>query len=169
MSDLPRIQSLAPHFRHIIGAFVVMTSVGVFTGFAFLGNTTHLEPQGIVTQYKGMDEAQMEVAGELKFEKSFRDMLLTTHNHVLGLSPVFLAIGLLYLQCGKVTRLRSLIAIEPLLSLGLTFGGLWVVRFWFEPFVYVVLLSGILMFACFFWMAAVILRSCFRPQPSPGL
>lgn len=146
--------------KKLIFIFVLISFIGVVIGGIFIEITTHMTPQGVVEQYKGLSDNRIEQADELKFPKPVKEMLTTTHNHILGLSSLFLIVGFLYLMCGPHSGLRIAIAVEPLISLFLTFGGLWVVRYLWEPFVYIVILSGTLMIATYAWMSVVIMRAC---------
>lgn len=162
MNPLPHLSHWPPQLRALAGVFTAIALFGFVCGFLFLDVTTHLTPVGIVTHYRGLPEEALDAGGELKFEKSLKEMFTTTHNHVLGLAGPFFLIGFLYLLCGPLNRRRTLIALEPLFALLLTFGGLWIVRFVYAPFVYLVILSGILMVGCYVWMSLVILRACTR-------
>jgi len=158
---LPPIVEWPVAYRKLVGTFVAVALIGFLVGAVFLEVTTHMTPEGVVTQYKGTSKAQMDQGGEMKFAKPVKDMLITTHNHILGLSTLFAVMAFLYLHAGgEVNTIKMSIAVEPLASLILTFGGLWVVRFLWAPFVYVVIASGTLMILCFPWMSMVVLRDC---------
>lgn len=161
-AKLPDIPAWPYAYRFLVIIFVLTTTVGFIIGLSFIEKTTHLLPAGIVTHYKGNKSSELQTGEELKFEKSVNEMLTTTHNHVLGLSFLFLIFGFLYLHTGRITFSKKIIAIEPLVSLVVTFGSLWLVRFVHPIFVYLVVLSGVLMAACFLWMAWIITRSCLR-------
>lgn len=160
MNKLPPLHQWPGTYKKLVLTFVMVAFVGVVLGTVFIEATTHLTPRGVVEQYKGIGEDRMEEVKELKFPKPFKDMLTTTHNHILGLSPLFLIVGFLYLQLGRQEPWRVAVAIEPLISLILTFGGLWVMRYFWSPFVYVVILSGTLMIGTYAWMSIAIARSC---------
>lgn len=162
MTALPRLHTWPAAYRKLVAVFVVVTLVGVVAGAVFIEATTHLTPAGVTAQYRGLDEAAMAEAPEMKFPKSTAEMLTTTHNHILGLSVLFLVYGFLYLHAGAMSRRRVLVAVEPLCSLVVTFGGLWVVRFLWPPFVYVVILSGMLMLGTTAWMGVRIVGACLR-------
>ncbi len=162
MNRLPLLHTWPAAYRKLVAVFVGVTLVGVLVGAVFIEVTTHLTPAGVEAQYRGLDEEAMARAPEMKFPKSVPEMLTTTHNHILGLSVLFLVYGFLYLHTGAASRLRLFIAVEPLCSLVATFGGLWVMRFLWAPFVYVVVLSGALMLGTTAWMGYRILAACLR-------
>jgi len=165
MRSFPLLHSWPAAYKKLILVFTIIAFLGVVIGGIFIEATTNLKPQGVVEQYSGNEQTRAE-AEELKFAKPFKEMLTTTHNHILGLSPLFLIIGMLYLATGGVNGLKMAIATEPFLSLILTFGGLWVMRYWWAPFVYVVIASGTFMLLCFGWMCIIIMRECLKKGPS---
>lgn len=161
-TQLPSLNRWPARYKRVIFFFTAVAFVGVVLGAVFIEATTNLTPQGVVEQYKGISENRIDQVEELKFPKPVKDMLTTTHNHILGLSSLFLIVGLLYLHVGKQEKWRVAVAVEPLLSLVVTFGGLWVMRYVWDPFVYVVILSGTLMVGSYAWMSIVIMRECIR-------
>jgi len=150
-NQLPWLSEWPSAYRKLVLIFLIVIFFGFTSGLIYLSYSTHLTPKGVKVQYKGVD-AETEAVTELKFEKSLPEMLTTTHNHLLGLSGMFLILGFLYLHTGRITSLKLIIAIEPLLSLLITFASIWIMRFLYEPFVYLVFLSGVLMVGSFYWM-----------------
>lgn len=169
MESLPTLDSWPPAVRKLIFTFVLVSFIGVVVGGIMIEVTTHLTPEGVVEQYKGISKSKIDTADELKFPKPIKEMLITTHNHVLGLSSLFVIVGFLYLATGKNSLLQISIAVEPLISLILTFGGLWVMRYLWSPFVYVVIISGALMIGTYAWMSIVVMKTCLAGQEKNGL
>ena len=98
MNTLPPLSDWPAQLRALAGLFTAIALFGFICGFLFLDVTTHLTPDGIITHYNGLPEAALDAGGELKFEKSLKDMLTTTHNHVLGLAGPFFLIGFLFVK-----------------------------------------------------------------------
>jgi hypothetical protein len=48
--------------------------------------------------------------------------------------------------------------VEPILAIGTTFGGIWLMRFVSEYFSWLVLVSGVTMVGCYFVMVMLILK-----------
>lgn len=160
MNSLPTLSNWSPAVKKLIFTFMLVSFIGVVIGGIMIEVTTHLTPEGVVEQYKGISKSKIDTAEELKFPKPIKEMLITTHNHILGLSSLFVIVGFLYLSTGKNSWLQISIAVEPLVSLILTFGGLWVMRYLWSPFVYVVILSGTLMIGTYAWMSLVVMKAC---------
>lgn len=165
METLPKLHSWPQPIKKLILTFVLIAFVGVVFGGIMIEVTTHMTPQGVVQQYKGINQNEMSQAQEMKFPKSLKEMLITTHNHILGLSSLFVLVGFLYLSAvPEVKGLQLSVALEPLISLVVTFGGLWIVRFLWSPFVYVVIVSGTLMVGTFAWMCLIVMKACLTPS-----
>ncbi len=146
----------------ILVAFHLAVLGGYAVGFLNLVETRQLSPTGIETHLWGSDENAWGV-GPLIPRKSLRELIITTHNHVLGLSSIFLIVGMVFMMTPSVpSRWRAIVAVEPFISLLLTFLFLWLTRFFHPGFAYLVLLSGILMHGAFLFMVLANLVVLFR-------
>ena len=75
----------------LIGAFLIVLSVGYFTGFRFVNETTENTPTGIQENYLGNeDDLEAEV---MKFKKPKREMLTIIHTHILSMAVIFFILG----------------------------------------------------------------------------
>lgn len=137
--------------------YILVLTVGVSVGLVFVSQTTGLSSSGAVERFRGSDvEDEFEIAEQ--YPKSINEMLMTTHNHILGFSFIFLTLGTIFYFNSVVTGFwKSFLIIEPLISTLITFGSIWGMRFIHESFVYLTILSSTLLYLSFFAMAAVIL------------
>ncbi|MET7028095.1 hypothetical protein [Sediminicola luteus] len=141
LSTLPR------ELKIFIGAFVVVLSIGFYTGLLFVNETSTSSAQGIEENYLG-NEADEE-AEIMKFKKSDREMLTIVHTHILSMSFIFFLLGGILWFANLSKNLKLFLTVEPLLSVVLTFGGiyfLWSGVLWMK---YVIIFSGTLMTATF--------------------
>ncbi len=164
---LPPLPEWPANYRLLVAVFTLTVALAYLLGTLFIGQNTHFTPSGVVTHFKGNMESGAEEVGEIKFEKPLRDMLLTTHNHLFGLSVVFSLLGFLFLHAGKQAPWKTTLALELLFSLWTTFGGMWLVRFVHWAFVYLVLFSSLVMSTSFFFMAATVFYASVKPFFSP--
>jgi len=137
------IKNLPAGIKIFVGVFVVVLSIGFYTGLLFVSQTGSSTPNGMETTYLGNEED--EGAKVMKFEKSEREMFTIIHTHVLSMSFIFFLMGCLVWCTGIPKNLKLFLTIEPFFSVILTFGGiflLWKGWLWMK---YVVVLSGILM------------------------
>lgn len=145
-----------------IGAFVVILSIGFYTGLMFVNETTGAKPAGITENYLGNEED--EDAEVMKFKKSKREMLTTVHTHILSMSFIFFLLGALVWITKLPKKLKLFLTVEPFLSLILTFGGiylLWSGLLWMK---YIIMISGALMTLTFTLSALVILWQLIKKQ-----
>lgn len=127
----------------LIGAFLVVLSIGFYTGLLFVGETSSTKPIGIEEHYLG-NEA-IEDAQVMKFKKSPIEMLTIVHTHILSMSFIFFLVGLILTTTKLNSKLKLFLVLEPFLSVLLTFGGIYFLWKGFTWFKYIVIFSGILM------------------------
>ncbi len=153
------IYSFPKEIKLLIGAFVIVLSVGFYTGLLFVSETSSTNPNGIEEQYLGNESD--ESATVMKFKKSEKEMLTLVHNHILSMSLIFLLVGLILSTTELNTKLKTLLLVEPFISVLLTFGGLyflWLEIFWMK---YIVMLSGFLMTLTYTISILIILKQLF--------
>lgn len=140
---IPNIDTWSYPLRVMTACFLVVLSVGFFTGIRFVGETDSTTPDGIIEHYNGNE--QDEDVMVMKFKKSAQEMLTIVHTHILSMSMLFFLTGFLLAQTPINERLKLFLIIEPFASILLTFGGLYLIWFGVEWFRYVVIFSGIAM------------------------
>lgn len=154
------ISTLPREIKLLIGAFVIVLSVGFYTGLLFVRETSTAKPNGIEEHYLGNEND--ENAEVMRFKKSNREMLTLVHNHILSMSIIFFLIGILVSITELGRKLKLFLIVEPFLSVLLTFGGiylLWTGILWMK---YIVMISGVLMTLTFTCSTLIILRQLFK-------
>lgn len=158
------ILTLPKEIKLLISAFIIVLSIGFYTGLLFVSETSSANPNGIEEQYLGNESD--EEATIMKFKKSDKEMLSIVHSHVLSMSIIFFLVGLI-LSITKLNKKAKLfLIIEPFFSIILTFGGiylLWKGMFWMK---FVVIFSGSLMTLSFTISIAIILFQLLQKQKS---
>lgn len=156
------LSSFPKEIKIFIGAFIIILSIGFYTGLLFISQTSTATPTGIEENYLGNEED--EDAEVMKFRKSEREMLTIIHTHILSMSFVFFLLGGLVWMIKLPKNLKLFLTVEPFVSVVLTFGGvyfLWAGILWMK---YVVIFSGILMTATFTISSVLVLFQLFiRP------
>ncbi|MGJ8732625.1 hypothetical protein [Cellulophaga fucicola] len=156
------LNTFPSEIKLFIGAFVVILSIGFYSGLLFVNETTESNPGGIEESYLGNE--QDEDAEVMKFKKSKREMLTTVHTHILSMSFIFFLLGALVWITKLPKKLKLFLTVEPFLSVILTFGGiymLWSGMLWMK---YVVMVSGMLMTLTFTISVLVVLLQLFKKQ-----
>ena len=154
------IITLPKEIKLLIGAFVILLSIGFYTGLLFVGETSSANPNGIEEHYLGNEDD--ENAEVMRFKKSDQEMLTLVHNHILSMSIIFFLVGGLVSITKLNRKLKLFLIIEPFVSVLLTFGGLyllWIGVHWMK---YVVMFSGFLMTITFTTSTVIIFKQLFK-------
>lgn len=155
-----RISSFPNYIKHFIAVFVLVLSIGYFTGLLFVGQSNSHHPDGIEKNYLGNEND--EAATVMKFKKGEREMLTILHTHILSLSLIFFIMGGLIACTSLSKRLKTFLMIEPFVSILLTFGGiylLWKGLLWMK---WIVMISGIVMTLVFVISAVAVLFQLYK-------
>lgn len=156
LDDLPK------PFRLLVGLFATNLALGYTTALGYVYNTTRMEPEGIVERFRG-NEGDPE-AVEIAFAKSFQEMLGLTHSHILAMVVfLFLMGGLTLASRRPGPGIRTVLAVEPLVALPVSFAGLWLAWGVHPGFSWLVSVSSGLAALAFYGQALVVLRSCLFP------
>jgi hypothetical protein len=138
-----------------LAVFLVTQFTGVLVGLIYLEYTTKYSPENAVTRYKGTDVTD-EFAIPDEYAKPISEMLITTHNHIIGFSTILFTSGIIFYFNSIISGFwKKFILIEPLLSAVISFGSLWLVRFVHDDFIYLTVASAILLYTSYLIMTAV--------------
>ena len=154
------IVTLPKEIKLLIGVFIIVLSIGFYTGLLFVGETSSVNPSGIEEQYLGNEDD--ENAEVMRFKKSDQEMLSLVHSHILSMSIIFFLVGGLVSITNLNKKLKLFLIVEPFVSVVLTFGGLyllWSGMLWMK---YIVMFSGILMTLTFTASTFIILKQLFQ-------
>ncbi|MBL4746025.1 MAG: hypothetical protein JKY08_06630 [Flavobacteriaceae bacterium] len=154
------IHQFPKEVKLLIGAFVLVLSVGYYTGLAFVHETTDSTPTGIEEQYLGNEND--EEALVMKFKKKKQSMITLIHNHTISLSVLFFMISLLVSMTSYNKTLKKIVMIEPFVSIVVSFGGIYFLWLGFTSLKYIVIISGMLMTLSFVTATLMILTSLFK-------
>jgi hypothetical protein len=153
---------LPKEIKLLIGVFVIVLSIGFFSGLLFVGETSSANPNGIEEQYLGNEHD--EDAEVMKFKKSEKEMLSLVHSHVLSMSIIFFLLALIVSITKLKKQLKTFLMVEPLVSVIFTFGGLyflWAGILWMK---YIVMVSGTLMTLSFLLSVVIILKQLLQKK-----
>ncbi len=154
------IYTLPKELKLLIGAFVIVLSIGFFTGLLFVKDTSSGNPNGIEEQYLGNEADEDTMV--MKFKKSDKEMLSMVHNHILSMSIIFFLVGLLVSITDLKKKAKLFLMIEPFVSVVLTFGGIYLLWKGFVWMKYIVMISGTLMTLTFALSVLIIFIQLFK-------
>lgn len=156
------IHSFPKEIKGLIALFLVILSIGFYTGLLFVNDATELEPEGIEQQYLG-NEADEE-ADVMLFKKSGREILTLIHNHILSLSLTFFVLSLILSTTSINKKIKHFLMFEPLISVLLTFGGIYIMWTGVVWFKYIVMISGMLMTFSFIASTLIIFSQLLKKK-----
>ncbi len=156
------IHQFPKEIKVLIAVFLVVLSIGFYTGLTFVNETTSTSPEGIEANYNGNESD--EDAKVMKFKKSKREILTLVHNHILSLSINFFIVSLLLSTTSINMRLKYFLMVEPLISVLLTFGGIYMLWLGISWMKYVIMISGMLMTASFIVATSIIFMQLLKKQ-----
>ena len=140
-------------------------TIGVGVGLYYVGYTTQYSPSGTSEHFAGSKiNADFDIPD--KYPKPFSELLNTTHTHIISMTFIFIITGGIFFLNSIITgSIKTFLIVEPFISIIVTFGGIWLVRFIHPGFSYLVILSGILMYLSFFVMASTIFYELSIKRP----
>ena len=144
--------------KYILVSFLITISIGILVGMLYVLYTTDNKPKGIIEHYKGTEEINYDDWDDYldrlpKTEKYLHDMLETTHTHIISFSIISILLGaIFYFNSIIGGKLKLFLIIEPFISTIITFSSLWIMRYFNESFVYLVMFSAGLMYPCWYTM-----------------
>ena len=164
MSNQFLIKNLSVPIKYFIGAFLILLSIGYFTGLAFVAQTDSTTPQGIEENYNGNEDE--DAPKVLKFKKSSREMLTIIHTHVLSISMIFFMTGILLWCTEQRVLIKKILSLEPFVSVLVTFGGIYLVWLGYSFFSILIVISGTLMTLSYV-LAILFIFNDLLKKPSP--
>ncbi|PIW69381.1 MAG: hypothetical protein COW08_07455 [Ignavibacteriales bacterium CG12_big_fil_rev_8_21_14_0_65_30_8] len=155
-----KLYQLEKSLKLFIAVFVIVLSVGVIMGLTYLSQTTKYSPNKAIERFKGSQVNKNVDVLEIpdSYPKPISEMLITTHNHIIGFSLILFAVGFIFYFNSIISgSLKLFLMIEPLISTIITFGSIWGMRYLSEVFVYFAAISSILLYLSLFTMVVIIL------------
>ena len=154
MSNI-KLKDLDSTAKIFLTFFLITMLIGIFIGLGYVYYTTDMNPEGTIEHYNGSEILNDEDIPE-EFPKSLEGMILTTHAHVNSFALISLIIGLIfYFNSILSGKLKIFLMIEPFISIIITFLSLWLLRYVNPQFVYIVIISGTLMYLM--WITMILI------------
>ncbi len=144
--------------KNFLIAILFVLTTGLGTGLIYLNYTTKYTPKGAAERFNGsnIEQGIDDFDFPDHYPKPISEMLITTHNHILGFSFIFFIAGLIFYFNSIINGFwKSFLLIEPTISIVITFASIWLMRFVHEYFVYLTILSSAILYLSFFIMAGV--------------
>jgi len=161
-----KLYNLENKIKLFLSVVILTLSIGVLTGLVYLYNTTNLSSSGTIQRLSGSSEtSDFDIPDS--YPKPISELLITTHNHIIGFSFIFFIVGgVFYFNSIVIGFWKSFLMIEPLISIVITFGSIWLIRFVSTDFVFVAIVSSSLIYISLFLMIVIVLYElAFKKAP----
>ena len=152
------LYQLDKNLKNFLAVYILVLTCGVMTGLTFLHYTTELAPEGAIKRFNGnmLNNLEEEFNIPENYPKPISEMLITTHNHIIGFSLIFISLGLIFYFNSIVTGFwKMFLMIEPLVSTVVSFASIWGMRYIDQNFVYLTVISGTLIYLSYFAMSGI--------------
>ena len=154
MNNIWYLNRLPKDAKYILSLFLISMAIGITVGLAYVYLTTNATPPGTVERFKGSEVLADEIPKE--FPKPIKNMVLTTHDHVLTFAMITLLISSIFYFNSVIDGLpRLILLIEPFISTIIMFSSLWLMRYYSDIFVYLMMIAGVFTYLCWYIMIFV--------------
>jgi hypothetical protein len=150
-----KLTELETGLKNFLFYYLITVTIGIIVGLVFLGTTADYSLGGTVENIRGSDtEGDFDIPEN--YPKAEADLLITTHNHIMGFAFIILSVGIIFYFNATVTGFwKYLIMIEPLVSSLVTFGSIWLIRFVHPGFIWLTAASSVLLYLFLFIMIGI--------------
>jgi hypothetical protein len=149
------IEELAKPLKRMLFLFVITISLGYGFGLRYLYLTTEANTTTLQENYLGNEDN--EDAEVMKFKKTEKSILTFLHDHLLSMGLLQLVLSILLYFTKLPARFKNFLAIEPFVSMLITFSGIYLLWLGIEELKYLVMISGTLFH--FTFMTSLVLLS----------
>jgi len=156
-NQCPRLVDLPHKVKLFLSAFLILMTIGVTIGLVYVNQTTGMSGQGTTDHYAGSQvEDDMDIPE--KYPKEIESMLLTTHTHLISFAFIFFFLGGIFYMNSTITGgWKTLIMVEPFISVLGTFGSIWGVRYGADFWSLATMIFGIMTYTTYYGMVFVCL------------
>lgn len=161
-----KLSELDSLLKRFLLTYIIILTIGVSLGLVFVNHTTSFSSEGAVERFSGSEELD-EFGIPKSSPKTFYELLMTTHNHIIGFSFIFLTIGFIFYFTDTISiKFKMFLMIEPLVSILLSFGSIWGIKYIDVGFVYITIASAVLMYLSYYLMAGIIIKELLFSKSS---
>lgn len=151
-----KLYQFPEQLKKLILAVLFSLTVGVCIGLGFLYYTTYYSPSGVIERYNG-SQASDEFGIVENYPKPIAEIFITTHNHVIAFTLIFSVVAIIFYFSSVLNSFwKTFFLIEPFISIVISFGSLWLMRFVNPDFVYLMVVSSSIIYLSYFIMLTLI-------------
>ena len=151
------LKSLDKNIKKLIIYYLITLGVGFSLGIVYVYLNSEFSSSGMTEQYLGSEDEW-----NFKPAKTLKDLVSHTHEHITMFSLIFVSIGFIFSFNSTIKGFwKSFLILEPFVSIILTFGGFFIIRYMSVKFSYIIMISSALMYICFYVMLFTCLYELF--------
>ena len=155
------LKNLNSEIKVALSGFLVIIAIGIFTGLLYINYTTEMSVTGTLEEYKGSNVSNFDIPE--KFPKEYESMLLVTHQHIVSFAFISFIISAIFNFNSLINnKFKKFLIIEPYFSIFITFSSMWLMRYFNNNFVYLLIISSTIMYICWYIMILVSLYDLNR-------
>jgi|GEM_PF-149587 len=160
----PPIHLWPTPFKRLLSLYLLMQTIGLLCGLLLVGLISQNNISGLQEHYRGQIQTDpLEIPDSTP--KPLKSMLITTHTHMMPLALLFFVMGVLILHVSVNIPFKNILAFEPIIALGTTFGGLWLMRYVHSYFIILVLISSVLLYGSYFIQVGLLMYELIFIKP----
>ena len=147
------LQILDKNLKKLLIYYLVTLGIGFSLGVLYVYLNSELSSSGMIEQYLGNNDEWAP-----KLPKTLQDLVSHTHEHITMFAIIFLSLALIFAYNNTIKGFwKRFLMLEPFVSIIITFGGFFVIRYITTNFSYIIMISSLLMYICFYIMLFVCL------------
>ncbi len=144
-------------YKLMIASALFSVTVGVLIGLGYLYYLTSYSPQKAIENYRGSEVENKEIDIPEHYPKPVSEIFITTHNHIIGFTLIFIFVGAVFTMSSIINGFwKKFLLVEPFVSIVISFLCLWLIRFISHYFVYIMIVSSILIYLSYSIMVSLI-------------
>jgi len=166
-----KLYQLNKNLKALYISFLIVLSIGVAMGIAYIYLTTSMTINGTETRYAG-DNLPQDFDPDIdvleNHPKSTLELVSHAHSHIISFAFIFFLTALVFEKNSIINgKWKRILMIEAFISIILTFGGFFLIRFIDRSFSYLVITSSFTMYLSFYIMVGICLYELIFVKDEP--
>ena len=156
-----KLYQLNKNLKTLCISFLIVLSIGVTMGMIYIYLTTSMTIEGTEVRYAG-DNMPKDFDPDIDVlenpPKSVLELVSHAHSHIISFCFIFFLTALIFEKNSVIKgKWKRVLMIEAFVSILITFGGFFLIRYIDRTFSYLVITSSALMYLSFYIMVLVCL------------
>ena len=147
------LKKIDKNLKKLLVYYLITLGIGFSLGVLYVYLNSEFSSLGMIEQYVGNNDDWAP-----KLPKTLQDLVSHTHEHITMFAIIFLSLALIFSYNNTIKGFwKRFLMLEPFISIIITFGGFFIIRYITISFSYIIIVSSLLMYICFYVMLFVCL------------